>query len=456
MTLHKAMDDEWTSTGVKSKFKLTIPDDPSLATDSMSEVCGWGWRFRFDIGPELRTTSPRVLAANSSIIPWRRISVHFDPHLVRGAAYGRITFQTAVDNLVRLEDEPPDPPIDLPDDSGYNYSLGVYMRRGDMDGVPSMTISVQFAAALGMALPLPRNSRVEAALAETIRGEETVDIKFYAYTRIGVDYASRPQTMFAKTTLMMGHSDALDDYISGGAGFAESKMVDLNVDGSPDERFAEYDYMSDSDLDPESEDEDGGVHVDQVASSSENSDSHSLISRPSIDPAPSPQASVSRRMGRVLVVKGYAFKTWNAFLYYLYTGKLVFRPPGSRVPVNTTPLIPECSAKSMYKLADAFGLDDLKSLAFRSLHSQLSAENIVREAFSSFTALYPEVQDVEVEVLMAHLPNLKQQLSNMLRTACDGSRPHASSILEKIIYRTEFQSAPVSVDSPPRRKGRRY
>lgn len=49
--------------------------------------------------------------------------------------------------------------------------------------------------------------------------------------------------------------------ISGGAGFAESKMVDLDVDGSPNERFVEYDYMSDSDLDPESDDEDGGAHV---------------------------------------------------------------------------------------------------------------------------------------------------------------------------------------------------
>lgn len=55
---------------------------------------------------------------------------------------------------------------------------------------------------------------------------------------------------------------------------------------------------------------------------------------------------------------------------------------------------------------------------------------------------YPEVQDVEVAVLMAHLPNLKQELSNMLRTACDGSRPHASTILQKIIYRLDYSRAP--------------
>jgi hypothetical protein len=105
--------------------------------------------------------------------------------------------------------------------------------------------------------------------------------------------------------------------------------------------------------------------------------------------------------------------SWNALLYYLYTKKVVFRALKSTkkrefAKARGGPL--ECSPKSMYKLADAvrllniqfeyylslllnpvrplqFGLTELKALALASLKSQLSAKNIVREAFSSFTSV---------------------------------------------------------------------
>jgi hypothetical protein len=52
--------------------------------------------------------------------------------------------------------------------------------------------------------------------------------------------------------------------VSGAAGFAESKMVDLDVDIPREERFTEYDYMSDSDLDVDSDDEEDGVSPECV------------------------------------------------------------------------------------------------------------------------------------------------------------------------------------------------
>jgi hypothetical protein len=207
MTLHKVVDDEWTSTGVKSTFTIHIPDNPSSAiSGTITVICGWGWRFSCSVDAASTSTSPRLLGADSSVIPWRRVTVFFYPDLIRGAAYGRITFRTAVENLLPLDGEPFHTELDLPDNS---RSSNRAMRRSDVAGTASIAITVQFAG-LGMALPRPRDARVEAALAETIRGEEAVDIKFYAYTRVGAGYIARPRPMFAKMALLRGHSDALD------------------------------------------------------------------------------------------------------------------------------------------------------------------------------------------------------------------------------------------------------
>ncbi|KAJ7909228.1 hypothetical protein B0H13DRAFT_2014600, partial [Mycena leptocephala] len=240
--------------------------------------------------------------------------------------------------------------------------------------------------------------------------------------------------MFAKMALLRGHSDALDTYllgVSGVAGFAESKMVDLDVDIPQEERFTEYSYMSDSDLDVDSDDEEDGVSPEASTAAQ-----HPLPLSGPTSPLLTPQLISPRRMGRVVVVKGHAFKTWNALLYYLYTNKIVFRTSGSGP--HDAPQTPECSAKSMYMLADKFGLDELKALALQSLRSQLSTDNIVREAFSTFTSLYPEIQDIEVEFLVENLPNLTGEIDEMLRSICDGVRPQCFNVLRKIVCHTEL------------------
>ncbi|KAJ6554897.1 hypothetical protein DFH09DRAFT_1165841 [Mycena vulgaris] len=312
-------------------------------------------------------------------------------------------------------------------------------------------------------MPRALDSRVEAALAETIRGEEVVDIKFYAYTRVGSSYVAHPRPMFARAALLRGHSDMLDTYLSGitsAEGFAESAMVDLDLDAPPQERFVEYDYMSDSDLDPDSDDDDSsddgslelGHPVENVSERKQEAiPSTSSVPKSvatSVDaplrPAPSPPIvgpSTPRRMGRVVPVKDHAFKTWNAVLHYLYTKTIVFSTLGSESgfarPASTERRASvECSPKSMYRLADKFGLDDLKALALASLRSQLSAANIAREAFSNFTYLYPAIQTIEVEFLIRHLPDLEGEMDLMLRSVCDGARPRCFDVLRKVVFRT--------------------
>ncbi|KAJ6481956.1 hypothetical protein C8R45DRAFT_1076080 [Mycena sanguinolenta] len=440
MGLHKAVDDEWTSTGVKSTFTIQIPESPGSAVPATATaICGWGWRFSCSIDAASASTSPRLLGADSSPIPWRRVAVYFHPDLIRNAAYGRVSFRTQTENLLPLDHELFVTEFDLPDNglSASNPPLGVYMHRSDVTGPATIAITVQFPAELGMALPRPRDARVEAALAETIRGEEVFDIKFYAYTRAGDGYVARPRPMFAKMTLLHGHSDAFDTYLSGvagAAGFAESKLVDLDDDTPQEEHFTEYDYMSDSDLDADSDDEERASPDETIGASTSSADQSSSPPSQLTDAPAVPQVTTPRRMGRVVIVKGHAFKTWNALLYYLYTKKIVFRTLNSRNQNISQP--PECSAKSMYKLADKFELNELKALALQSLRSQLCADHIVREAFSTFTSMFPEIQDIEVDFLVRHLPNLAG-IDEMLRSVCDGAKPESFDVLRKIVCRSD-------------------
>ncbi|KAJ7056187.1 hypothetical protein C8F01DRAFT_377303 [Mycena amicta] len=478
MALRKVFNDELTPSGVKSTFAVAIPKDPaSQVPDTRTGLCGWGWCFSSFVESASTTTSPRIFDSNSSPVPWRCITVFFHPNIISQVAYGRLTFHIEVKNLLLLEDELFFKEFRLPDNRGNRAGvpLGVYMHRSDCPDPVTITISVAFPEELGISLTRPLDARVEKALADTIRGDEVVDVKFYAYTCAGSSYVARPRPMFAKMALLRGHSDILDAYLSGisGQGFAESQFVDLDAHVLRDEeRFADYDYMSDSDLDTDDEEDrpipgrpsPGPIEAvppvppDSIPSS--NTDNEENLKSPSSslglstaktfpdsDSIPLHSTTViahpPRRLGRVVTIKGHAHKTWIALLYYLYTKKIVFRALKStnakkekeKLTEDPAPGPLECSPKSMYKLADAFGLNELKALALASLKSQLSAKNIVCEAFSSFTSVYTEVQYIEGGVLVQHLPEVAEEMEAILRSICDGMRPHGFSMLDKVVFR---------------------
>ncbi|KAJ7461379.1 hypothetical protein B0H11DRAFT_2056938 [Mycena galericulata] len=470
MTLRRFAPDERTAAGVKSSFTINIPDpygpilrDPSKVP---SDICGWGWRFSCSLKeisrassrdlsrppsrafsrppsrppsrafsrPPSRASSPTFSLAQPEPPSNWEVTVYFHPDLIRGAGYGQLTFRTSVENLHPVEDELDSTTFNLPDRTTRNPTLGAYYKLGSETALPKISISVEFTNGLGMALPQLLDARVERALAETIRGEDMVDTKFYAYSRVGPSYVARPRAMFAKMSMLRGHSDILDAYLAGisQAGFAESQRIDLDT-RIPEERFAGYDYLSDSDLDTDDEEDDvpSTIRSGSLPGRSNKAPANSV---PVSDSAGPP---VPRRMGHVIVVKGHAYKTWNAFLYYMYTKNLAFRTSGSLSDSESgsasTSATPKCSAKSMYKLADAFGLTDLKGLALAAVRSQLSAENIVRETFSRFTSWYPEVQDIEVQFLIQHLPDLKEEMKEMLKSVCE---VNCLNVLHKIVCRT--------------------
>jgi hypothetical protein len=138
---------------------------------------------------------------------------------------------------------------------------------------------------------------------------------------------------------------------------------------------------------------------------------------------------------RVILVKGVAWKTWYAFIYYCYTGTVAFAKlrsqstPDERRHLEYGP--PRCSPKSMYQLARKLNDEPLSRLASTSIKTRLSAANILDEAFSKFTSRHDAIKEMEVALLLQHrsTPAVSEGLPAKIRAITMGNLPHAASAL---------------------------
>ncbi|KAJ7083876.1 hypothetical protein C8R44DRAFT_52725 [Mycena epipterygia] len=260
---------------------------------------------------------------------------------------------------------------------------------------------------------------MEQTLEATLTGKELVDIKFYAFSRRGSAGATHPQPLFANSALLRGFSEDLDALLTG-HGFSESVVVDLDAHEPEESAFTDYGYDSDSDLESDAEDD--------PAEPSPASDTEAKLNS---DPGH------SVRKGRVVVLKDIAFTTWKALLYYyLYTRRVNFRPLKSEGRKELTVHGPSCSPKSMYRLADKLGLDELQALALAAISARLSEDNILEEVFSSFTSRYPAIQELEVGVLTSNFSDKAAEgLKEMTQKICDGEKPYCAETLFMVIHK---------------------
>ncbi|GAA5978937.1 hypothetical protein JCM5350_004183 [Sporobolomyces pararoseus] len=143
----------------------------------------------------------------------------------------------------------------------------------------------------------------------------------------------------------------------------------------------------------------------------------------------------SSRPRSEVIVADASYSTFRALLYYLYTNQVSFTPLASTFyaakdrasnlniafPYTTRksfiiahsprgsskePIGP-ASAKALYRLADKMGLSELKLLAFEHIVSSLTPQNVVYEAFGSFSMRFEEVKRVEVNFLLQHWNEVK-------------------------------------------------
>ncbi|KAJ6569207.1 hypothetical protein B0H19DRAFT_691886 [Mycena capillaripes] len=438
MTLVKIGDDVWTRAAITSTFKILIPDGEfdghHTINGGSTTICGLGWRFSSSASSQSSNQSTVFVGPGGGTLPTWHISVFFDPHLISSAAYGLLSFSIAAQHLFIPKDVNHSKTFNLPYQNHYynqsNTQIATYISTPGLGMVPTIAITVILPAETGLLIPRSIDGKLERVLAETMAGKEAVDVKFYAFTRKTSRYVTHPKPIFAKSTLLEGYSGELDLMISGG-GFGEAKLVDLDRHHIDEDRVEDYDYMSDSDLDSDDGWMEENTSVERPATSATSDASFVTREASEVPLPPSRTASPSGRMGRAVILRGTAFKTWQALLYYLYTSKLSF----SSAPqlVESECRTPQCSAKSMYRLADKLGLDGLKAVSLSSIKTNLSSANVIRQVFSRFTSRYSEVQDIEVEFVLNNFPALKEEIDKVLDELCHGDMPYCSDVLRKIV-----------------------
>ncbi|KAF7293960.1 hypothetical protein MKEN_01459800 [Mycena kentingensis (nom. inval.)] len=473
MSLTKKGSDRWTSTGVQSSFSVIRPSEPDATVTGTTELCGWGWRLEWELGPHV----PRGYM----------LRLRLDPHLIAGATYGSVQVAVAVKKLFRGEDAAlvsPADHINLPADptrpltplgTWYSSKIVQGARVSARKGNTVVTLTLEFDSALRLPLliapaiespaypreksianpheqPLP--NRALATLASTIRGGEVIDLKFYAYNkRVGAAHVADPRPIYANITLIRGVSARLDEAIDDWThGFAEATLVDIDATTCSRSENTNYLYDDDSDL----EDGDGDLtDCEADGGAGEGSTAEPAIAAQATGSQAVASGSTTPagrvRLGHKIEITGYAYDTWVALIHYICTGQVVFRKIGV-VEDEEDDAMPTTSPKSMYKLADEYGLDDLKSLARASISSQLTEANIVRECFSKFTSLFSEIRVLQVDYLLARLghPQIRADMAIMLRDVCvSGS---SSDILHDIIFGTRIAS-PVAEAEPTTEPG---
>jgi len=125
---------------------------------------------------------------------------------------------------------------------------------------------------------------------------------------------------------------------------------------------------------------------------------------------------------------------------YLYCGEIQFgrlrSQHTSRSPNSWFDSLGSCSPKSMYRLADKFGLEDLKKKSAEAIRAKLSANNVVDELFSRFTSLYPALVEMEIEVfqlLVMENGQVLAKLEEIIPEVVQGRLPYCGAALWKIL-----------------------
>ncbi|EIN11190.1 hypothetical protein PUNSTDRAFT_131368 [Punctularia strigosozonata HHB-11173 SS5] len=253
---------------------------------------------------------------------------------------------------------------------------------------------------------LPSNLRL--LLKNSLRSDTFIDTKYYCFSRrLGNGTVDKPMALFANSHLCSQSSTYIAALLSD-HGFQEGNLRDLHESSPPEEHDCTETYGYDSDSDLEYENPDVNENIMFPTSVSEGQEYSGDESR--LKDADEKQALPERyqskssqptgRMGRVVFIKDIAFITWQAYLFYIYTGKITFAPltsePRERKLEHPYDEPEPSSPKSMYRLAEKIGDQKLQQIALNAIKGRVTQDNVVEEMFSTFTSRYPEIRKMEV------------------------------------------------------------
>ncbi|THH29719.1 hypothetical protein EUX98_g4490 [Antrodiella citrinella] len=312
-------------------------------------------------------------------------------------------------------------------------------------------------------------SPLQVALADSIHNVDFADTVYYLFSsHLPSGKVGKLQPIFANSHVLKAAGQHFRGQLS--AGF--QRHHDLPVD------IGDYDYEDDSDLEDSEEvlthDDveflSAGSSTSVLSVKDKDSDSSSsLVDRAeslTLGTSKLPVPADANRFKHVVVVTDVAATTWCALMFYIYTGKIEFAPLRSEgvekreeffSKYGRNPFaLKACSPKSMYRLADIVGLDDLKLLAFEDIQSKLYSTTILTEAFSLFTSRFPQIMEAEVKSVCDLPPTslvmrrLEEKMSQIVRGDLPCAQAVVMALLKQLLRRNEqFEVAQWEIDSSP-------
>ncbi|KAI0637429.1 hypothetical protein C8Q77DRAFT_1050083 [Trametes polyzona] len=280
---------------------------------------------------------------------------------------------------------------------------------------------------------------VERALKQSLQAAPFRDVHLYAFSRRSI--ARHDGTVRIGHPLpIVGIGAVLKEAEYFGklltSGFSES---DAAVSPASIRRYAfvdEYDYESDSDLDEAEVDD----HCPEPAVATEDDDSPRECPA---TPAPAVDRASGDMVPRRILLPNVAYQTLLACVFYLYTEKANFLPLSSagmtdrQLALLTTGEAdpPPCSPKSMYRLAESYGMTKLQELAFQAIVSRITVANVVDEAFSPFFSRYDRLREHAVSYISRNYtdPKVQVALQDALDKVLLGQLPHAGGLLRSLL-----------------------
>ncbi|KAI9056948.1 hypothetical protein FKP32DRAFT_1682091 [Trametes sanguinea] len=293
---------------------------------------------------------------------------------------------------------------------------------------------------------------VERALKQSLTAAHFQDVHLYAFSRRtvrpdGSVRISHPLPIRAVSSILK-ETEYFSNLLT--SGFADSSPIREHA------LPGEYDYESDSDLDEDEEEEkeeDTGRPTDtsdptpettgseKPVGSDDSNHSVASLSTTSYESVSAPSAD--KRGQPVIPLRSVAHRTLYACLFYLYTGKTNFLPLRSTSKSDRQQALltaredmpPPCSPKSMFRLAEFYGITKLQEIAYQAITAQLTTVNMVQEGFSRFFARYDRLREYAASMILRNHSNSRIQaaLQNALDEVLSGQAPHAGKLLQSLL-----------------------
>ncbi|KAL1735616.1 hypothetical protein EV714DRAFT_267763 [Schizophyllum commune] len=422
--------DEWLETGIRTTFAIN-PGAPTFKGERQSRPTGLGWRFSIEH------------AAGQHAYRFK-----FDAFLIHNAWLGILSVSPdaiQVQNMIAIETETV--VHELPR-SGWR-TIGTWLvvdpeRRATISFLVTQRPRVGRVPWHGnpdgehlLAFPAPAPKPAPIASPTTLRERALVEsldvgignrsIQFLLPTRVRERRvtATRPVHAMRDVCKAIRHCD-------------------------------EYDYDTDSDIDDDDADTEvedrptpsirqAGRPLPTLSPTSDTSLDLDVLSLGSVGDASDDEAGDTfadaadafgdTQGATVINIKHHAHRTWKAFVFYLYTGKITFRKLSSAenagsVTSPTSPL--ECSPKSMFAIAEKAKMSDLRTLCIQAIMADITVKNVAHEVFSRFSSKYSEVLQAETDFLVKHLkdPECAEEVQRVMQNAT--AMPHCGTAIAMV------------------------